>query len=44
MDFFDYQNGTLHVEDVSLADIAKTHGTPTYVYSRKNTGTSLAQI
>ena len=35
MDFFDYQNGTLHVEDVSLADIAKTHGTPTYVYSRK---------
>ena len=35
MDFFDYQNGTLHVEDVSLADIANTHGTPTYVYSRK---------
>ena len=35
MDFFDYQNGTLHVEDVSLAVIAKTHGTPTYVYSRK---------
>ncbi|MDG1469880.1 MAG: diaminopimelate decarboxylase [Glaciecola sp.] len=35
MDFFDYQNGSLHVEDVSLADIAKTHGTPTYVYSRK---------
>lgn len=35
MDFFDYQNGTLCVEDVALAEIAAAHGTPTYVYSRK---------
>lgn len=35
MDYFSYQNQTLFAEDVSLADIAKQHGTPTYVYSRK---------
>ncbi|WP_010179271.1 diaminopimelate decarboxylase [Glaciecola sp. HTCC2999] len=35
MDFFDYQNGTLHAENVALHDIAAKHGTPTYVYSRK---------
>ena len=35
MDFFDYQNGTLHAENVALSDIAAKHGTPTYVYSRK---------
>lgn len=35
MDYFSYQNQTLFAEDVSLADIAKQYGTPTYVYSRK---------
>ncbi len=35
MDYFSYQNQTLFAEDVSLAEIAKHHGTPTYVYSRK---------
>lgn len=35
MDYFSYQNGTLYAEGVALADIAKQHGTPTYVYSRK---------
>lgn len=35
MDFFDYQNGTLHAENVALSEIAAKHGTPTYVYSRK---------
>lgn len=27
-------NGTLHAESVSLLDLANTHGTPLYVYSR----------
>lgn len=31
---FTFQNGTLHAENVSLASLAKEHGTPLYVYSR----------
>lgn len=31
---FQFQNGILHAEDVSLAQLAKEHGTPLYVYSR----------
>ena len=31
---FQYQNGTLHAEDVSLVHLAKEFGTPLYVYSR----------
>lgn len=34
MHHFTYQNGTLHVEDVSIADIAREVGTPFYCYSR----------
>ncbi len=34
MDFFEYQDGVLFAEDVSLVEVAKTFGTPTYVYSR----------
>ncbi len=34
MDHFNYKNGQLHAEDVSLKHIASTHGTPCYVYSR----------
>ena len=33
MDHFNYQNGVLHAEDVSLHDIAAEVGTPFYVYS-----------
>ena len=33
MDHFLYRNGTLHAEDVAIADIAATVGTPFYVYS-----------
>lgn len=33
MDHFLYRNGTLHAEDVALADIAATVGTPFYCYS-----------
>lgn len=31
---FQFQNGTLHAEDISLAHLAKEYGTPLYVYSR----------
>ena len=34
MSNFNYQNGMLHAEGVSLAEIAKQFGTPCYVYSR----------
>ena len=34
MDHFDYRDGVLHAEDVSLAAIAEAVGTPAYVYSR----------
>lgn len=33
MDHFLYRDGTLHAEDVPLSDIARSVGTPTYVYS-----------
>ncbi len=33
MDRFEYKNGTLHCEDVSVADIAAEVGTPVYIYS-----------
>ncbi|MCW8883941.1 MAG: diaminopimelate decarboxylase [Motiliproteus sp.] len=34
MDSFEYRNGQLFAEEVALDTIAKTYGTPTYVYSR----------
>ncbi|MEY2943772.1 MAG: hypothetical protein RLY97_1786 [Pseudomonadota bacterium] len=34
MDHFTLKNGTLHCEDVALADIAAAVGTPVYIYSR----------
>ena len=34
MDYFNYKEGKLFAEDVSLESIAKEHGTPCYVYSR----------
>ena len=34
MDFFNYKNGQLYAEDVTLNSIAEQHGTPCYVYSR----------
>lgn len=33
MDHFSYKNGTLHAEEVAIADIAATVGTPFYCYS-----------
>ena len=34
MDHFEYRNGQLFAEDVAVADIARAHGTPCYIYSR----------
>ncbi len=34
MDYFNYKNGQLFAEDISLESIAKEYGTPCYVYSR----------
>lgn len=34
MDHFNYRDGQLFAEDVAVADIARTHGTPCYIYSR----------
>ncbi len=34
MAFFDYQNGQLHAESISLSRLAEQFGTPLYVYSR----------
>ena len=33
MDHFDYQNGTMHAEGVSLEALADAVGTPFYCYS-----------
>lgn len=34
MDFFNYKDQQLFAEDVSVAEIAATHNTPCYIYSR----------
>jgi len=34
MDYFDYKEGQLYAEQVSLAQLANEYGTPLYVYSR----------
>jgi diaminopimelate decarboxylase len=34
MDFFSYKDKQLFAEDVAVADIARAHGTPLYIYSR----------
>ncbi|WP_110455630.1 diaminopimelate decarboxylase [Shewanella algidipiscicola] len=34
MDYFLYQEGTLHAEQCSVVDLAHTYGTPLYIYSR----------
>jgi diaminopimelate decarboxylase len=33
--FLAFRDGQLHLDDVKLADLARTHGTPLYVYSRR---------
>ncbi len=34
MDYFSYRHGQLYAEDVAVAEIARAHGTPCYIYSR----------
>jgi diaminopimelate decarboxylase len=34
LDYFSYQNNSLFAEDCDVAKLAKTHGTPLYIYSR----------
>jgi diaminopimelate decarboxylase len=43
-EFFHYQDGALHAEQVPLADIAAQFGTPCYVYSRAALTDSLRQF
>jgi diaminopimelate decarboxylase len=33
--FLAFRDGQLHLDDVNLADLTRTHGTPLYVYSRR---------
>ena len=40
--FFAYRAGELHVEDCSLRELARRHGTPLYVYSRASMLEALA--
>ncbi|MCK5896530.1 MAG: diaminopimelate decarboxylase [Cocleimonas sp.] len=35
MDYFNYNNNQLFVEDISVQQIAEQYGTPCYIYSRK---------
>jgi diaminopimelate decarboxylase len=35
VDGFQYRNGVLHCDDMSLTELAAEYGTPSYVYSRK---------
>jgi diaminopimelate decarboxylase len=34
MDHFNYQDGSLYAEDVSVAELARKYGTPCYIYSK----------
>ena len=34
MDYFDYREGRLFVEDVAIEDLVQQHGSPCYIYSR----------
>jgi diaminopimelate decarboxylase len=33
MHYFEYKNGSMHAEEVPVADLAREYGTPLYVYS-----------
>ena len=34
MDYFNYQDGVMYVENIAVPDIAAAHGTPCFIYSR----------
>ena len=41
MNGFHYKDGTLYADDVSVADIAAEHGTPSCIYSTAELGKQL---
>ncbi|HLJ96348.1 MAG TPA: diaminopimelate decarboxylase [Gemmataceae bacterium] len=44
MDYFHYRNRILHCEEVPIADLAQTYGTPLYVYSQRTLLHHLGQL
>jgi diaminopimelate decarboxylase len=44
MDFFSYKSGKLYAEDVSVADVAASVGTPLFVYSRETIRLHISRI
>ena len=44
MDFFNYRGGRLFAEDADVADIARTVGTPLYIYSRQTVELHLRRL
>ncbi len=44
MQVFEYRDGQLYVENVSVTDLAETHGTPLYVYSRNYFVSQLTEL
>src|SRR6516165_7628189 len=44
MDHFQYRSRVLHCEDVPVPDLAKTYGTPLYVYSEATLVRHLTEI
>lgn len=44
MDYFNYKNGELYCEETPVAELAKTYGTPLWVYSKRTLLHHLNQI
>src|SRR5438874_1310977 len=44
MDFFSYHDRSLYCEEVAIQDLAKTYGTPLYVYSKRTLEHQLSQL
>src|SRR5207302_2899657 len=44
MDHFQYHNRILHCEELPIAELAQTYGTPLYVYSKRTLLHHLSQL
>lgn len=44
MDHFNYHGGVLHADGVPLSELARTYGTPTYVYARATLERHVARL
>ena len=44
MDFFQYRGADLYCEDLSVAELAATYGTPLWIYSKRTLQHHLTQI